>query len=220
MSEDVDRFDGLDTCVLSDALDLLGLPGAALGLRQLTTPRRLCGRTVTVRLGPHAPGLTVPGRHLCTAAVEAAGPGQVIVVDHGGRTTHAGWGGLLSLAAARRGVEGVIVDGAVRDVDEARELTFPVFARCGVPVTARGRSVELEWGAEVDIAGVSVTPGDLVVADASGVVFVSAERAEDVLAEAHRLAAAEREMARRVDAGEPVSAVMGRTYESLVDGEG
>src|SRR5271166_6786473 len=113
----VERLRKLDTCAVSDALDQLGLVGSVLGLRPVSIARRIAGRSVTVQLAK-ANG-EVPHRHLCTAAVDASGPDDVIVVAHEGRVDVAGWGGILSLGAVTREIEGVIVDGACRDVDES-----------------------------------------------------------------------------------------------------
>ncbi|CAM5603049.1 Regulator of ribonuclease activity A [Streptomyces alboniger] len=213
----VARLSRLDACAVSDALDKLGLPGVALGLTALAAPRRITGRAVTVDLVEDRPDVAVSGRHLGTAAVDASGPGDVIVVAHRGRTHVAGWGGVLSTGAKRNGVEGVVVHGACRDVDEARELDLPLYATRGVPVTARGRVVERAWNVPVDIADVPVYPGDLVIADASGVVFVPAAHAEQVLATAEAIAAKERAMVERVRAGHAMADVMSADYETMLD---
>jgi len=214
----VDHLRALDTPSVSDALDALGLSGAVPGLQALGARRRIAGPVVTVQLAyaedvpPATPG--APKRHLCTAAVAASSPGDVIVVAHPGDRA-AGWGGLLTRAAQLRGVEGTLVDGPARDVDESRELGYPVYARTATPVTARGRIAELRWNAPVSFGGVTVRPGDLVLADGSGVVFVPADRADDVVAKACALADREAAMARDLQAGHPVTEVMGRTYEQL-----
>ncbi len=209
------RLAALDSCACSDAMDQLGLVGVARGIRALTSARRVTGPVITVALGPAEAAVTA-GRHLGTAAIEAAQPGDVIVVAAGGRVDAAGWGGVLSLAATIRGVSGVIVDGACRDVDESVTLDLPVYALASVPATARGRQAEVGWNTSVDIAGVAVAPGDLVVADRSGVVFVPAGRAADVVAAAVRIAAREAAMAGRLRAGEPASAVLSADYEGML----
>ena len=216
MSDDnlVQRLSSLDTCAVSDALDRLQLPGVVLGLRPLTVLRRVAGRVLTTELGPADGRKSV--RHLGTAAVDAARPGDVIVMAHKGRLDAAGWGGLLSLGAVKKGVAGVIVDGAARDIDESRELDLPVFARAAVPVTARGRVLEYNWNEKVQVGNVEVSPGDLVLADGSGVVFVAAQQAERVLAAAEEIAARERAMAEGVRAGKPMADVMGANYENLL----
>ena len=88
------------------------------------------------------------------------------------------WGGILTLAARRRGIGGVVIDGACRDIAESQELGFPVYGRAVVPVSARGRIVQLAMDEPVEFAGTTVHPGDAVLADRNGVVFV---RAADLL---------------------------------------
>jgi regulator of RNase E activity RraA len=110
----------------------------------------------------------------------------------------------------------VIVDGACRDIDESRDMGLPVFARAAVPVTARGRIAEHDFDCPVTIAGIAVAPGDWVVADGSGVVFVRADRLEDVMAVAEEILARETLMARDIDAGVPIGDVMGASYEDML----
>lgn len=219
MSADlVERLRRLDACAVSDALERNQLPPAVIELLQIGAPGALAGRVVTVQLGPPTP--EAPSRHLCSAAVEASGAGDVIVVANGGRTDCAGWGGLLSQAAAVRKLEGVVVDGACRDVPEAREVGLPVYARAPVAVTARGRVVERSWGEPVQIQGITVGTGDLVKADASGVAFIPQAAAELVIEAAEEIAAREAAMGAALRAGMPVSEVMGADYETLLTRSG
>jgi 4-hydroxy-4-methyl-2-oxoglutarate aldolase len=213
----VARLAAVDSCAVSDALDRHGIAGVVTGLRPLAAPGRIAGRAVTVLLGPPVAVDELPKRHLGTAAVDASGPGQVIVVAHQGRTDCAGWGGLLSRAAATRGIAGVVVDGAARDLAEAAETGLPVHARAATPVTARTRAVEHAWDVSVEVDGITVTPGDLVLADAGGVAVIPAGHAEQVLATAERIAATEAAMAQAIETGTPVSDVRGKTYEELTD---
>jgi len=201
------RLTRLDACAVSDALDLLGLPGAVIGIAPLVTAAGpLAGPVITVRVGPRPDDQPRP--HLGATAIATASPGDVIVVDHRGRLDVSAWGGLLSLAARERGVAGVIVDGACRDVDEARALSFPLFARAAVPVTARGRIVQETCREPVAIGGVPVRTGDWVIADASGVVFMSRSRADEVVGLAEKIAAREAAMADAIRAGESIVDVM------------
>lgn len=209
----IHRLRRLDTCAVSDAMDQLKVRGAVTGLRAVSVMRRIAGRVVTVELA-RANG-TKPKRHLCTAAVDASGRGDVIVVAHGGRLDVAGWGGILSLGATRREVEGVVVDGACRDVDESVELDLPIYARATVPITARGRIVETSWNETIKVAGLRVAPGDLVLADGSGVVFLPAERAQAILDVAEQISSREAAMAAAVRAGKPLAEVMNSSYEDL-----
>ncbi len=212
------RLARLDTCVVSDALDALGIAGAVLGISSLTVAKRIAGRVVTVALGPA--GSTKPARHLGTAAVMAGGPGDIILVAHNQRLDVAGWGGLLSLAAASRGVAGIVIDGACRDVDEAFDLELPVYARAGVPVTARGRIIETAWNERVQFAGVQVDPGAYLLADRSGIVLIATDRAAEVIVLAERLSRKEALMAAAITEGHPITEVMSRDYETMLDTPG
>jgi len=214
MSDLVERLKRLDTCSVSDALDKLGLPGAVIGLAPLTVRRRVAGPAVTVKLGAPLEGL--PKRHLGAGAVMASQAGDIIVVEHRGRNDVSGWGGLLSRGAVMKGVAAVIVDGACRDVDESLELGLPIYAHRAVPVTARGRVAEHSFNEPITMAGVAVKPGDLVLADGSGVVFVAADRAPAVIAAAEEIYAREQLMAAAIERGDPIGEVMGADYEDML----
>jgi len=210
----VDRLRQIDTCAVSDALDALGLKGTVIGIKPISVLRRVSGRVQTVKLD-HA-SENVPKVHLCSAAVDAAESGDVIVVENHAREDAAGWGGILSTAAAHKGLSATIVDGPVRDADESRDVDYPVFARSAIPFTARGRIAEHAWNIPVDIGGVTVNPGDLVLADGSGVVFVDQNREEDIVAKAEEIATKEAAMAAAVRKGKKVSDVMGGDYENML----
>lgn len=212
----VARLKRLDACAVSDACDSLGLPPAVSGLPRVSTERRIAGRVLTVRLSSDKPsGGSV--RHLCTAAIEAAETGDIIVVEQRSGLDAGCWGGVLTNAALANGVAGVVCEGPARDVEEARELGFPVFARGLTARTARGRVYEVEWNGEISVGEVAVHAGDLVIADASGVVFLPAARAGEIIAVAERIVAKERMMVEAARRGEPASRVMGANYEAMLE---
>jgi regulator of RNase E activity RraA len=215
----LERLRRLDVCAVSDALDRLRIDGqVAVGLVQQASNRRVCGRVVTYRLAPAgqaAPGAG-PVRHLGTTAIELARPGDVIVAEQRTGIDAGCWGGILSLAASIRGVAGVIADGPVRDIDEARACDLPIFCRSLTPRTARGRVEEAEVNRPVRIDGVTVHAGDLVIADGSGVAFVPAAEAARVIEVAERIAGREAAMAKDLLAGRPVTEVMGQDYEHML----
>lgn len=213
MSNLLKRLGALDTPTVSDALDKLGLPGAVHGLVPFTVKQRIVGRVVTVTLGPAQD--KAPKSHLGAGAIMAAQPGDIVVVQHG-RVDVSGWGGLLSRGAVAKGLSGVIIDGAFRDIDEARELGFPIYARGAVPITARGRIAEHAFNEPVMIADVMVHPGDYAIADSSGAVFIPASRIEEVLATAEGVFRREQLMARDIEAGRPIVDVMGTNYEDML----
>jgi len=207
------RLAQLDTCVVSDALDKLGLQGIAAGVSRLATDKKLAGQVLTVKL--EAANGRLAERHLCTAAIEAARADDILVIEHHSRTDCAGWGGLLSRAALVKGIAGVIVDGLCRDIDESREIGFTVFARGVIPATARGRIIETDFNCRITVGSVAVHPGDWVIADGSGVVFLAQQNAEAILTQAEQLVVREATLLKDIEAGIPVSQVMSRTYAHM-----
>jgi len=209
------RLSRVDSCAVSDALDKLGLKGAVIGIHRFSTERRISGRVLTVKL-ERDDGRPAGSRHLGTAAVEAAQPGDVIVIEQRTGIDAAGWGGNLSLGAKLRGVAGVIVEGPTRDVDEGRLYDFPVFARDHTARTARGRLIEAGTNVPITVGDIPVSPGDFVVADGSAVVFVPEREIERVLAAAEAIATRERAMVESLREGMPLSQVMGKSYETML----
>ena len=212
----IGRLAQLDTPAVSDALDALALPGRVTGLKRFTTRRRITGRVLTVKLGA-GPAIAGPPRHLCTQAVEAASPGDILAIEQRSGVEAAGWGGILSNGALVKKISGVIVDGPVRDIDESAELKFPVFARSAIPTTARGRIVEEAFNKPITIGEVTVKPGDLALADGSGICFLAQEHASRLIETAELIAKREKLMTERVLAGEPISKVMGLDYEQMLE---
>lgn len=164
-------------------------------LRPLADRRRLAGRAVTARCEPKDYG---PVHH----AIAVAEAGDVIVVDAGGRTDAAMIGELLAGAARLKGIAGVVVDGAVRDVGTlAAWPDFPVFRRGN---TARGPS-SMERGevnGPVMLGGVAVAPGDLILGDDDGLVVIPQAEAPSRLEPALAMVAAEEAWEKRLAAGE------------------
>ncbi|MFC8662394.1 RraA family protein [Streptomyces sp. NPDC057199] len=203
------QFTALDTAAVSDALDACGLPPGQGGLPPMWGRPKVAGFAVTVELEPLEPlGSEHGGAHILTGAIAGAGPDDVMVVACGGRTDVSTWGGIVSVGAAARSVRGVVTDGACRDVDQARELGFPVFARAQVPVTARGRLRQRSTGEPVLLGEVTVRPGDVVMADEGGVVVVPRERASEVVEAARRIAEREAAIETEVRAGVPLPQAM------------
>jgi regulator of RNase E activity RraA len=217
MDELLQRLSRLDSCAVSDALDRLGLAGSVSGIHRFSTDRRISGRLVTVKL-ERDDGRPAASRHLGTTAIESAQPGDVIVIEQRTGIDAAGWGGNLSCGAQIRGIAGVIIEGPGRDMDEARQYEFPVFARDHTARTARGRIIETGTNVPITVGDVQVKPGDYVVADGSGVVFVAAPEIDHVLEAAEAIAARERAMVAALKDGTPITQVMGRNYETLLKG--
>ena len=212
----VERLLKLDTCAVSDGMDRLGLMGATYGVRPMWPCPKIVGRAVTMKIKPV--GLDKAKQHLGTLPIDAAQPGDVIVIDNGGRPDTSCWGGLLALAAKTKGISGVVIDGACRDIDESRDVGFPVYARGAVPMTARGRVMQETYNQEIEFAGVQVHPGDLVIADGSGVVIIPRSKEEEIVREAEAVAATEARMAEGIRQGMSVLEVLEKLgYEQMLD---
>jgi len=178
-TELLEGFRKLSTTNVSDALDKLGLRGAVIGILPMFPCPKIVGFAVTVKIT--AAGLTRSKQHLGIEAIENAKPDNIIVIDNGGRKDVSCWGEILSVGAKMKGIAGVVIDGAFRDLDAIKTMGFPVYARGVVPVTARGRVMQEAFNILIQCGGVQVRPGDLVIGDDNGVVIVPREKAEEVL---------------------------------------
>lgn len=175
-----------------------------------------CALPVTLRpawpgaavAGPALPVRTAPADNLpLHLALEAAQPGEVLVVDGRG-AAHGYWGEVLTVAAQARGLTGLVIDGGVRDVDRLAELAFPAFSTAiAIPGTIKSDPGTV--GAPITIGTVSVARGDIVIADIDGVVVVPQAKAADVLAASHRRQEAEQAYLTRIRAGELTTDIYG-----------
>ncbi len=193
------------SALLADALDALGLRAQCLqpGLAPLDPSSRIAGRALTVALAPARAVPDEPYRGLL-AMLGAVRPGDVVVVATGRSDAAAVWGELTSSSCVARGAAGLVTDGLCRDVEQVRALGFPVFARGTSPLDVDGRLDFGPHGVPVEVDGVAIGPGDLVVADVDGVVVVPAGVAPDVLRRAGEKAGREEELRLAVLGGEPI----------------
>jgi regulator of RNase E activity RraA len=210
------RLARLSTTNIADALDAFSLKGATYGIRPLwENAGKVVGRAVTVKIT--AAGLTKSKNHLGVKAIEAAERGEVIVIDNGGRLDTSCWGGILANGAKMKGVSAVVVDGAVRDLDDCMDVHFPVYARGTVVATARGRIMEEATNVMIQFAGVQVRPGDVVMGDRSGVVIIPQEKLDEVLAKAEELYDKEEQMVAEIRAGASMLEVDNKyNYEKMI----
>lgn len=194
------RFEKLSSTNVSDALDALGYRGATCGIRPMREKwNKIVGPAVTMRMT--AAGLTQQKTHLGMNAIAAAAPGNVIVIDNGGRMDTSCWGGILANAAKVKGVAGTVIDGCCRDLDDCIEADYTVYARGTVVCTARGRVIEESTNQMIQFGGVQVRPGDIVMGDSSGIVIVPHEAVDAVLAKAEELWQKEEDMIAEIRAG-------------------
>ena len=201
------------------------------GFRATQPGRRVAGRALTMRFLPPRPDfveaidkLAAEGdwdRRYYARASEEARPGDVIVAELGGADGHVLFGGMGALGIKLRGAAGVVIDGGSRDLAELVGETFadfPVFARFFDVTTTSWLGAE--WNAPVRIGSATVLPGDVVVADETGVLFFPPHLVGDVLRAAEEQAALEEHERELLQSGEhrfrdvyPLSPALRREYE-------
>ncbi|HZT47426.1 MAG TPA: hypothetical protein VFA64_05590 [Hyphomicrobiaceae bacterium] len=177
--EVLDKFRGLATPTIANALDDVAFEGVLVGLTQMVPGTRCVGRAVTVREVTGRRGDFTSEDFKVGRIIDAANPGDVLVIDNGGHCVST-FGGLATLAAKLKGIAGLVADTGVRDREEMIEHAFPVFARHMTPLTGRSRLAVVATNEPVSCGGVRVRPGDVIVADGSGVVCIPAEHAAEV----------------------------------------
>ena len=169
-------------------------PVVDVELVQVIPGSRAAGPARTVRCGQD-------DNLMVHAAVAEADPGEVLVLTMPEPRPVALVGELLATQAKGRGVAALLVDAAVRDLEELRELGLPIWARY-VRVRGAEKSVPGSIGQPVEVAGATIRQGDAVVLDADGVVVVERERIDEVLAAARERAERERVKREKLEAGE------------------
>jgi regulator of RNase E activity RraA len=189
----VDRLRGLPSSILADAMGRFGFMDAGIRHR---TGLPLCGRAVTVQCRP-ADNLMVH------KALQGARPGDVLVIRTGGNTANAVFGELMAQAAVALKIGGIVVDGAIRDVDGIARLGLPAFSRSVSP-----GACDKDGPGEINVAiacgGVVVAPGDVVVGDPDGVVVVPRQDVAVVLQTVDHLIERERKRTAEIQAGQVV----------------
>jgi regulator of RNase E activity RraA len=183
------------SAAVSDALRSLGHPFQSLegGFAPVDPLSRLAGPAFTVRCYPGA-------TWALEQALELAAPGDVLVVDAGGRSDVIIMGALMSQRAQVRGIAGAIVDGAVRDVDEIRQLGFPVFSRFTCPRAGTHAQIG-EWQTTICCGRIPIAPGDWIVADRSGITVVPRDLHDRAATEAASISGREQRIAELLRSG-------------------
>ena len=200
----LDESRAIRTSLLSDALG----KGGAMDhdMRCLSANCRMAGPAVTVRV--HTADILMVGITLSQCP-----KGSVLVIDGQGELNTALWGEVTTLAARLKGLQGVVIDGAIRDLYKIHRDKFPVFARAVVP-NAGGAQYAGEINVPVQCGGAIVHPGDWIVGDEDGAVVVPQERLEMVMDAARRLAIVEKKIRKEVGKGKDLATLL-RYHELL-----
>jgi 4-hydroxy-4-methyl-2-oxoglutarate aldolase len=195
--------------VVSDIMDELGITGVigSSVLKPTMTDTCIVGTALTVRnMIQREHSYETARRHVNKMAeFEAhnlALPGDVVVIE--GVQGISNMGGISAQTGKRQGEAGAIVSGGIRDIDHSRSVGYPVWSTEVTPVTGKWRIETVEINGDIEIAGIRVAPGDIVLADETGVCFVPRARAAEVLELARKKVAAEAAKCKAIDAGTPV----------------
>ena len=199
------RLLALRPALLSDALGKAGAMDH--DMRCWSANYRMAGPAVTLRV--HTADILMVGK-----ALSECPKGFVLVIDGQGELNTALWGAITTACARRKGVEGIVIDGAIRDVAQIRRDKLPVFARAAVP-NAGGAEYRGEIGASIQCGGAVVSAGDWIVSDEDGVVVVPKARLEATVALAERLRKVEIKILRQVQSGEDLAALL--RYDELLE---
>ena len=194
---------------MTPQLDLSDIETATLGhfletgfmapsLQGLLPGRRVFGPALTVRIQGDDGAML-------TDALSAAKPGQVIVIDRCGDLRHACWGAVTTAAAKARGVVGAVIDGFVTDRSAIEHEDFPVWCRGRSPITTKPRRLGGDFNVTVGCGGVSVRPGDMILADENGVVVLDKKQTANHAARARKMQEDEVGILERLRAGETLA---------------
>lgn len=192
--------------ILSDIMDELGITGALPASRFAPTMpgARMVGpaltvRNIALRQHPYEAARAKVNRMAEFEAHNLALPGDVVVID--GVSGVSNMGGISAQTGKRQGEAGAVVSGGIRDVAHSRSVSYPLWATEITPVTGKCRIETVEINGDVNIGGIRVSPGDIVLADDTGICFVPRERAREVLELALKKHAAEERKCRLIDDG-------------------
>jgi 3-hexulose-6-phosphate synthase/6-phospho-3-hexuloisomerase len=183
----------------SNISDAMHRKGAMRGIHPLIPGKKIVGKAITVQT--FAGDWAKP-----VEAIDLAGPGDVLVIYNGSNSI-APWGGLATLSCKIRGIEGVVVDGAVRDLQEIRPMDYPLFSSDVVPNAGDPKGMG-EINSEIVCGGQTVRPGDYIVGDDSGVVVIPKERAYEIARRAKEVEKTENRLFEEISRGKTLSQVV------------
>jgi len=171
----------LSTANVSDGLDRVGFNGQPLGIDPLWDDcPKIVGPAATLKLVPVGEAAESPVLGTLEA-VKRGNPGDVLVIDQGGVMDINSYGGVAGFTTRQFGLVGCVIDGVTRDVDEYKQLNLPVYAKGRITKSIRNRCACAGYGIEVQLGGVPVRQGDLIMADDNGVCVVPKEHIAEVL---------------------------------------
>lgn len=217
----VQGFLKLNTPNVSDALDRLGIQGAPHGIVPLWPGcPKIVGRAMTMKLIPVDQGAESPVLGTLEA-IMAGQPGDILVIDQGGRMDVNSFGGVAAFTAIQHGFIGTVIDGVTRDVDEMQAQGFAAYARGVITQSIRNRCAYAGHSLEVQLAGMTVNTGDLIMGDINGILVIPEAQAEMVLHIAQEFADTEERVKDAISQGvDPIEAHKQVNYDRMTQASG
>ena len=172
----IERLREFSTCELCDGAIVYN--AMDYHIKPMVTKQKIVGPAITVKL-------SLGDSLMVTKAVDLAKPGDVIVIDGRGSGNNALWGDHRSLSCKIKGIEGAVLDGAFRDLEENEKIGFPIYAKA-VTCGTSSKNTNGEINIPISCGGVTVNPGDIIVGDVNGVCVIPAEYAEEIMANARK----------------------------------
>ena len=171
----------LSTANVSDGLDRLGIAGCPHGIGPLWDAcAKIVGPAATLKLVPVDQATESPVLGTLEA-IKLGKPGDVLVIDHAGRMDVNAYGGVAGFTTRHLGLVGCVMDGVTRDIDEFKQLNLPVYGKGFIQQSIRNRCACAGYGIPVQLGGVDVHPGDLIMADENGICVVPQGKMAEVL---------------------------------------
>ncbi len=176
------------------------------GIKPMVTTKKIVGRACTIKVPKGVSGY-IP------EVLKEVNPGEILVIAGGGECNHSYWGDHRSICAKIQQVEGVIIDGAFRDIEGCREAGVPIYARAVIPRSCKKDSIG-EKNVPVECGGIIVNPGDYIVGDENGICVIRPEELEEVFEKSDRKILAQK---KTIEYMEETGILMPRVDYSLLE---
>jgi|Deesub1362A_J573_1020465.scaffolds.fasta_scaffold01646_7 regulator of RNase E activity RraA len=198
-SKKIKRFKQIPTTILSDCMNRMQAMKA--DIKPLIPVHRIAGSAITVEE-------TAGGNLMSHYAMYIAKPGDIIVIDAKGYKDRSCWGGIQTFVCKERGIEGLVIDGTIRDITDVKKLNYPIFC-LGVTPAGPLKGWSGNINTPIQCGGVVVYPGDIIVGDEDGVVVIPLKYADEVYTAAIERLSLEEKWMERIKRGEKTTEILG-----------
>ncbi|MCD6047101.1 MAG: proA [Gammaproteobacteria bacterium] len=198
-----EKLQNLDTAEISDALDACGIEGALLKIKPAASSVKLVGEAFTVQYAPYE---AQPTEYKNAGDyIDEVPAGAVVVLDNQGREDCTTWGDILTQVSLAKGIAGTVIYGAIRDVALIRELRYPVFSKNIYMRSGKNRVHKIAQQCPLNIEGIVINPGDIIVGDDNGVLVIPRAHLDEVIQKAENIKRTEQAIINSVKNGEKLS---------------